>query len=51
MPPFEALYATLVFQLLSVFAILICFRMRRIVPLAIAHWLMDGAAVLLIAWP
>ena len=34
----------------SVFAILIYFRMRRIVPLAIVHWPMDGAAVVLGTW-
>lgn len=46
------LYRTLSPIPFSVFAILIYFRMRRIVPLAIAHWLMDGAAVLMSAlWP
>lgn len=31
----------------SVFAILVYLRLRRLLPLAIAHWLMDGASVLL----
>lgn len=36
----------------SIFIILIYLRIRRIVPLAIAHWLMDGASVFASAlWP
>jgi membrane protease YdiL (CAAX protease family) len=36
----------------SIFEILVYFRIRRIVPLAIAHWLMDGATVFLGSiWP
>lgn len=31
----------------SLFAILVYLRLRRLLPLAIAHWLMDGASVLL----
>ena len=29
----------------SIFVILVYLRVRRIVPLAIAHWLLDGASV------
>ena len=36
----------------SIFIILVYLRIRRIVPLAIAHWLMDGASVFASAlWP
>ena len=31
----------------SVFMILVYLRLRRLLPLALAHWLMDGASVLL----
>jgi membrane protease YdiL (CAAX protease family) len=36
----------------SIFGILVYLRIRRIVPLAIAHWLMDGATVFIGSiWP
>jgi membrane protease YdiL (CAAX protease family) len=36
----------------SIFGVLVYLRIRRIVPLAIAHWLMDGATVFLGSiWP
>ncbi len=36
----------------STFIILVYLRIRRIIPLAIAHWLMDGASVFLSSlWP
>jgi hypothetical protein len=36
----------------SVFAILLYLRVRRLIPFAIAHWLMDGASVFLDSlWP
>ena len=38
--------------LLSVFITIVYLRIRRIVPLAIAHWLMDGAAAFMGSlWP
>lgn len=46
------LYRTLGAIPFSVFAICVYLRMRRIVPLAIAHWLMDGATVFIGSiWP
>lgn len=31
----------------SLFMIFVYLRLRRLLPLAVAHWLMDGASVLL----
>jgi len=46
------LYRTLAAIPSSTFFILVYLRIRRIVPLAIAHWLMDGASVFVSAlWP
>jgi uncharacterized protein len=46
------LYRTLGPIPFSIFAILVYLRLQRIVPLAVAHWLMDGATVFIGSiWP
>jgi hypothetical protein len=46
------LYRTLSAIPSSVFVILVYLRIRRVVPLAVAHWLMDGASVFAsMFWP
>jgi membrane protease YdiL (CAAX protease family) len=45
------LYRTLAPIPFSIFIVLVYLRVRRILPLAIAHWLMDAISVLIGAWP